>query len=60
MTLAIDQDIGGLDVAMEEAHLVDLLEPVQQGPQNPVEACGVERPLSLDLLVQGTAAHAAP
>ena len=57
VTVAIDQDIGGLDIAMQEAHLVDLLEPVQKGRENPVEACGVERPLSLDLLEQGTAAH---
>ena len=36
---------------------MDLLEPFQKGRENPVEACGVERPLSLDLLEQGTAAH---
>ena len=44
--LAIEEDIGGLDVAMEEARAVDLLEPVEKGPEDPVEAGGIEGTLS--------------
>ena len=37
IALGVEQDVGGLDVAMQEAGGMDLLQPVEQRPQDAVE-----------------------
>ena len=38
LTRSIEQDVGGLDVAMQEARGVDLLQTVEQRPQDAVDS----------------------
>ncbi len=53
----IEQDVGGLDVAMQEAGIVDLLQAVKQRPQHAVDLLGRELAAAVDALLERLAAQ---
>ena len=57
VALGVEQDVRGLDVAVQESRGMDRGQPVEEPPQDRVERRGVERTVLRDLLVQGTASH---
>ena len=55
--LVVEQDVRRLDVAMQEARFMDLLEAIEQWPQQRLEARRVERAAFLDPRLQGLPAQ---